>query len=189
MKEGCATVSRPSGICEVCAKAFRMNNTNQATCSRVCMGVLASRRNSEKRVPLAAAWSRWVVRQDGCWHWSGKLSPQGYGRLYWGCQRLYAHRVGHELYKGPIPEGMVIDHLCRNTVCVNPDHLEAVPQRINALRGQSPSAVHAAQTHCINGHELTEHNIYWRPDTYGRQCRACARAREQRRIRGARRAS
>lgn len=80
---------------------------------------------------------------------------------------------------GEIEAGLEIDHLCRNRRCVNPRHLEAVPHRENVLRGQSPVAVHAVQTHCVNGHPLDAANTYIKPNGH-RDCRTCIRERVRR---------
>lgn len=80
---------------------------------------------------------------------------------------LLAHRVSYEIANGPIPDGMVLDHLCRNPACVNPAHLDAVPQRENVRRG-----FHGSKTHCLRGHPLSGENLITRK-TGGRVCRAC----------------
>lgn len=73
---------------------------------------------------------------SGCWFWVGGLSGRGYGVIYRKRGRnVRAHRVAVEMTKGPIPDGMVLDHLCRVHCCVNPDHLEAVTQGENVRRG------------------------------------------------------
>lgn len=100
-----------------------------------------------------------------------------------GKQR-YAHRLAYEWAVGPIPPGAQIDHLCREPRCINPDHLEAVTQRENIVRGESPSAVNARKTHCLHGHEFTPENTYRRPDDGNRQCRACANERNRQRASG-----
>jgi hypothetical protein len=89
--------------------------------------------------------------------------------------RLLAHRASYEAFIGPIPDGMTIDHLCRNRKCVNPSHLEAVPMRVNVLRGVGVTAKNAVKTHCVNGHEFNDQNTY--SDSKGRSCRACKRER------------
>lgn len=84
-----------------------------------------------------------------------------------------AHRVAFELIRGCIPNGLVLDHLCRNRGCVNPDHLEPVTFRENIMRGVGYTAQQARKTHCRHGHEFTVENTYvWRG---GRICRTCRR--------------
>lgn len=116
------------------------------------------------------------VREDGCWLWTGRSSRDGYGRLTYKGRDVSAHRVAYELAKGPIPAGLVIDHLCRVPACCNADHLEAVTQRENLMRGLTIPAVNAAKTHCKNGHEFTPENTYRAPGRPGtRCCRTCQR--------------
>lgn len=127
-------------------------------------------------------WARVQVDSPGaCWPWKGSMSSLGYG-LFW---RLRAHRVAYVLVKGAIPDGLMLDHLCRNKSCCNPDHLEAVTQRVNVLRGDSPSAQGARKTHCLRGHEFTPDNTNRR--TGWRHCNQCQwdrdRARRQKRRR------
>lgn len=74
-----------------------------------------------------------VVRGSGCWGWNGYIHPSGYACF--GKNSKLAHRHSYELYKGKIPDGLIIDHLCRNRSCTNPDHLEAVTYKENSIRG------------------------------------------------------
>ncbi len=97
-----------------------------------------------------------VDKSDSCWNWTGLISIYGYGVFYDGKRTIHAHRFSYELHKRKIPKGLVVDHLCRNRKCVNPDHLEAVTQRVNILRGESHQAKNARKTHCIRGHKLTK---------------------------------
>lgn len=87
------------------------------------------------RDPLTPAresrfWAK-VAKTATCWEWTGVKRKSGYGEFSICCKMLAAHRVSYELAKGPIPEGMVIDHMCHNTSCVNPEHLRACTQKQN----------------------------------------------------------
>ena len=108
-------------------------------------------------------WS-YVEPAEGCWTWLGKIA-KGYGRY----GRTGAHRVAYLLRVGPIPEGLEIDHLCRNTACVRPDHLEAVTHEENMRRRA------ASTTECKYGHPFSPENTYTLGRT--RHCRACGRRR------------
>jgi hypothetical protein len=94
----------------------------------------------------------------------------GYGMLY---RHISAHRLSYELLVGPVPEGLVLDHLCRNRACCRPDHLEPVSRGENVLRGDTIAARKAAQTECTHGHEYTPSNT-GRQSNGTRYCRKCA---------------
>ncbi|KKL53690.1 hypothetical protein LCGC14_2272920 [marine sediment metagenome] len=121
----------------------------------------------------------------GCTVWRRYRTPSGYGLIAVGRKSRRAHKVAYELAKGPVPEGLELDHLCRNRACIDPEHLEAVTHRVNVLRGVSPSAVSARKTECIRGHEFTEANTLWTSDGR-RDCRACHNARSRARRAAAR---
>lgn len=124
-------------------------------------------------------WSK-VDRSGGnsaCWPWAGgKTGPGGYGRFRAGRpgRLVPAHRYAYELMIGPIPDGLCLDHLCRNRSCVNPAHLEPVTNRENLHRGIGHTATRAQQTTCINGHPFDDQNTYIKPNGC-RSCRACKR--------------
>jgi hypothetical protein len=117
-------------------------------------------------------WAKIRKADDGCWYWMGANNGVGYGTFWvkWG-QRVYAHRYSFEMAKGPIPESMVLDHLCRHPACVNPDHLEAVPPWVNSRRGLTVPATNVAKTTCPRGHEYDAVKSYkGRPLRYCKRC-------------------
>lgn len=123
---------------------------------------------------------------DACWPWKAGHASHGYGWFRLGSRtdgsrkQLPAHRVAYTMVAGEIPDGFVIDHLCRNRLCCNPEHLEPVTHRENILRGNGACARHARLTHCKHGHPYDEANT--RRDTHGhRRCSACELARVDRR--------
>jgi len=118
-----------------------------------------------------------------CWEWQGSLYKDGYGKM---CFRVdgqvvtkRAHRAVYEYYRGPIPEDMEIDHLCRYRRCVNPAHLEPVTHLENMRR-----AIHATKQFCIREHEFTVENTYVNPKKpSSRVCRKCRQFRDAQRTR------
>lgn len=124
-------------------------------------------------------WSK-VNRTEECWVWTAGLHQSGYGRFYVGGKRVKAHRFAYESEIGPVPEGLELDHLCRNLRCVRPDHLEAVTHQENVRRGMSPFGISARKTECPQGHPYDEQNTY--VDRGRRRCRKClaAKARAER---------
>ena len=114
-------------------------------------------------------WS-YVEKAEGCWLWTRGKHSLGYGTFWDGTRLVKAHRFAYELLIGPVPEGLELDHLCRNPTCVRPDHLEAVTHRENMRRGMSPAwALHNTNT-CKRGHSLGD--AYVRKSG-GRVCRTC----------------
>jgi hypothetical protein len=77
-----------------------------------------------------------IDEEAGCWSWKGNIDTSGYGRIRFRGQGIFAHRLFWVASRGPIPPGLVIDHLCRNKACVNPTHLECVSRGENSRRGE-----------------------------------------------------
>lgn len=158
---------------------------------------------SRSRVPVGEAERFWAKvnkeAPNGCWEWMAGLYPNGYGQ-FWAGKQVRAHRWSYEQARGEIPEGLQIDHLCRNKICVNPDHLEAVSQLENIRRGvpfrkpenyrfapgaRNPSARRTpfgvpTKSHCVHGHEYNPENTAVNRDgtVY---CRTCVNKRHRER--------
>lgn len=120
-------------------------------------------------------WAK-VDKTDTCWLWTAAENNKGYGIFAVSKRDLWlAHRFSYELNIGPIPDGLVIDHVrkrgCTSTLCVNPAHLEAVTDGENVMRSK--------KDHCPQGHPYDEANTYLRPSTGHRECRQCNRDRHR----------
>lgn len=120
--------------------------------------------------------------EGACWVWAGYKPETHYANFIFKVdgrsKSKTAHRAVYELLIAPIPDGMVLDHLCKNIHCVNPAHLEPVTQKENLRRSDNYIGKNARKTHCVNGHEFTPENIYHPPKKpTHRYCRACANAR------------
>lgn len=134
---------------------------------------------------------RCTLGPNGCWIWIGGIDHEGYGDFSVGQRGVRAHRFAYELYRGKIRKGRVLDHLCRVRHCVNPEHLEVVTKRENAMRGESPSVVNSRKTHCVLGHEFNRKNTLWSPKhpqkggaRPRRICRHCKRLQRRAYVRG-----
>jgi len=118
--------------------------------------------------------SKFEVSDSGCWIWRAALDRHGYGEFWFDGKLRRAHRVSYELYVGPIPDGMTVDHLCFTPACVNPSHMQIVTMPANSRRQRS-----ALKEVCVNGHPYDHTNTYYRPNGQ-RDCRACIRERVDR---------
>ena len=124
-----------------------------------------------------AFWSK-VLKSEYCWLWQGTILNNGYGQITINYQKYLVHRWAYTDQVGPIPEGLVLDHLCRNRRCVRPDHLETVTLKENVLRGEGVTAKFAVALECVNGHPLVEDNVRPRKGG-GRDCRTCKNRRQR----------
>lgn len=120
---------------------------------------------------------------NGCWVWTAYRGIGGYGQFDTRDPEVatrFTHRIAFLLVRGWLPEwdgkSAELDHLCRNTACCNPDHLEPVSHQVNLLRGETEARRRKSKTHCIRGHELTPENTRVRPRGHGqRHCKTCDR--------------
>lgn len=114
------------------------------------------------------------IPETGCLEWTGARDRGGYGRINVSGRSEMVHRLMYQLWVGEIPEKLSIDHLCRNTICAAPDHLEAVTQSENSRRAMEAVGSHnAKKTHCPQGHPYDEANTLYASRGYGRTCRIC----------------
>ncbi len=129
----------------------------------------------QKVTAIEYFWKRAVTSPD-CWQWAGTISDKGYGILSLASElhprRCRAARFAYSYFIGPIPEGMVIDHLCRNRGCVNPFHLEAISNKENIMRGICPSSINAKKTQCYRGHPYSPQTLKVFRDGF-RRCFEC----------------
>jgi len=128
-------------------------------------------------------WSK-VNRTSTCWLWAAATDKDGYGAFMVGSKKNHtkrmkkSHRISYQWAKGPIANGLEIDHICRVRECVNPDHLEAVTHRINWMRGDNHAAKNMTKTHCRKGHEYSGKNL--RVNSLGKRCcKMCDRDRKR----------
>lgn len=144
--------------------------------------------------PMREAWSGpWLGRtllerfeqkyipepNSGCWFWVGSLTHDGYPRIKVAGKSIGGHRVSFELFKGPIAEGLEVDHRCNMPCCVNPDHLDAVTPLENFERCGNPLNLNRLKQACGRGHPFAGENLY--VDASGKRgCQTCRREAKQR---------
>jgi hypothetical protein len=168
--------------CKVCKKEFFVfpawvRKGAAKYCSRKCSDSDRPSLPEEQRFC-----SKVRVDINGCWNWIGAKMGGGYGgfmsKRHNPKVHMQAHRWAYEYFKGPIPEGLTIDHLCRNRACVNLEHLEAVTMKENLRRGNGFAGINARRTCCKNGHLLVP---YPYTGSAQRHCPICTWEREKRR--------
>lgn len=161
-------VERP---CVECGATRRVHTWAKSERCRRCAAKNASQSAANRLLAKTFAEriaSHVVTDENGCEVWTGYRYSNGYSGISWNGTQVLGHRLSYEQRVGPIPDGLVIDHLCRNKACINPAHLEPVTSGENTRR--------AMRTHCVNGHEFTPQNVY-RPGDGKRYCRECRRRR------------
>jgi hypothetical protein len=124
---------------------------------------------------------QYVNKTDDCWLWTGATS-HGYGNFYLPREgrtttQIQAHVFAYQTLRGPVPEGLVIDHLCRTKRCVRPDHLDPVTQQLNVIRGDVARVLR--ENTCRHGHEYTPENTHINRKG-AKVCRICMRASQAR---------
>lgn len=148
--------------CPTCTRQFSTRNPISRFCNRHCASLA---------ITDEVAFLRHVTKTETCWIWTGSFADKGYGVIFRNGRRIRAHALSYKLYVGPLVDGLVIDHLCRNHACVNPSHLEQVTSGVNTLRGFGAPAKNKRKTHCSKGHPYDEKNTLIHQK--GRACRIC----------------
>ena len=166
--------------CERPARARRLCKMHYQRARKIGLPVV----QPQNRAPIERFWA-YIAKPDGdhgCWVWQGARDKDGYGAFSpQGKGTVRVHRWAYEQFVGPIPIGLVIDHLCGQRACANPAHHRATSIRTNALRSEtSPAAINARKTHCKEGHEFAGANLLFVPSTGERLCLICERARWKR---------
>lgn len=157
--------------CESCGTYRKLRHPGAA--GRMCRGCAAGMASAaavpaNTRPPIDRFAEKVATSElDDCWHWIATCQPNGYGAFGSSGVTHRAHRWSYEHFVGPIPDGLPLDHLCRNRACVNPEHLEPVTHQVNTRR-----AMRAA---CVNGHDFSPENTWMHKGK--RYCRTCRRTR------------
>lgn len=172
-ERSCADISERDGFCGCgCGGKTRVANKTKASRGEFKGQPQRFIHGHASRVVRGTVEQRFWAKVDragpmSCWSWTGAGAPS-YGAFRYEGRQQPAHRVAYMMLVGPIPDGLQIDHLCRNPNCVNPGHLEPVTPKQNVQRGLGG----VLTTHCPQGHAYDQRNTYLTPSGT-RQCRAC----------------
>lgn len=135
----------------------------------------------KRRAPVDRFAEKVALTDSGCLEWIAGLNGSGYGTFNaLPGMSVMAHRWSYEHHCGPIPDGLILDHLCRNRACVNPDHLEPVTTQENLLRAVGMGQANTAKENCPAGHPYSGDNLYIPPSRANRMCRTCRRDQKRR---------
>ena len=165
--------------CIICGSLFHPLRESQRFCRKSC-----ARRGDDRRTvdPKSRLIDLLEVQPNGCWNWVSHISKFGYGTFWMDGSTRSAHRTSYRLFRGEIPDGLTIDHLCRNRRCVNPGHLEPVSMRENVVvRSTHSGMIIHREGVCKHDHELVPENtrVYQWKNRVFRVCKECNRRRSR----------
>lgn len=169
-------IRRGSWLCECECGTTKVIPPSRLILSQSCGCAPGQRPNT-----IANIMARLIVTESGCCIWPGPKAGGGnggeYGVVSYQGRQQYVHRLLYEYFVGPIPDGLVLDHVhCDNPPCANWAHLQPATRKNNNLRGGGSPALNARKTHCKRGHELSEENVYlqpWHGKGFSRRCLKC----------------
>ena len=118
----------------------------------------------------------YIIAKNGCWDWQGYVDKTGYAGFLVNHKRLLVHRFSYEIFNGHIPNGITVDHICKNRKCVNPWHLDLTTRFENVQRGANKIAQNAGKLNCPQGHSYSGENLYVTKKGF-RQCKTCQKIR------------
>ena len=174
--EDCGRSVAANGWCDLHYKRVRRNGHTELRVKQTLADYMAERTRVSGPSPERPG-------LGPCHVWTGTKFLTGYGAVGLRTHhKALAHGMAYTLARGEIPDGSVIDHLCRNRACVNPEHLEVVSNEENLRRGKGYRLRNGMDSACLHGHEYTPENTYINPnDPQDIRCRTCSRIRDRKR--------
>lgn len=163
--------------CRSCARRHEWSKGRTNRWSPTGRSAIADSNRRRTRLPKERFWAKVAEpNSNGCREWLGRCNRNGYGQFYVNGRMVSAYKWLWEQTNGPVPDGLELDHKCRNRACIEPSHLEPVTHQVNIRRGNTGGmGYNQRKTHCKRGHPFSGNNLYLYPNG-DRGCRACTHA-------------